>query len=111
MDPAKYKKISDYASLLIQQAETEEKDKEYAFAIEKYLKAVDVLLVMADASPNYPAWVRCTGKAESIQKKIKSLIALAALKEEKERANPQTSQIIAGSQAATPSPSTQSVRT
>ncbi len=82
MDPAKYKKLSDYAAVLIQQAETEEKSKEYTFAIEKYLKTVDVLLVMADAAPNHPAWLRCTTQAESIQKKVKTLIALASLQED-----------------------------
>lgn len=90
MDSTKYKKLSDYAALLTQQAEDEEKNKDYAFAIEKFLKTVDVLLVMADAAPNYLLWVQCTTRADSIQKKIKNLIALASLKEEKERQTPKS---------------------
>ena len=46
-------------------------------AIGTYLKLVDVLLVMADATPNYPYWVKCTTSAETYQKKIKTLIALS----------------------------------
>lgn len=88
MDPSKYKKLSDYAALLTQQAEAEEKSKDYAYAIEKYLKTVDVLLVMSEAAPNYPSWVQCTTRADSIQKKIKTLIALASLKEERESQTP-----------------------
>ncbi|HZW58053.1 MAG TPA: hypothetical protein VFF30_17310 [Nitrososphaerales archaeon] len=83
MDPSKYKKLEEYATLLIKQGEAEEKENEYAFAIEKYLKVVDVLLVMSDAAPNYTAWVQCTGKAETLQKKVKTLIALASIEKEK----------------------------
>ena len=61
----------------------EEKNQEYVEAIGTYLKLVDVLLVMADATPNYPYWVKCTTSAETYQKKIKILIALASLKQEK----------------------------
>ena len=86
MDPVKYKKLEDYVALLIKQGEKEEGDKEYSFAIGRYLKAVDVLIVMSESTPNYPTWVQCTTKAESYQKKIKSLIALAALQEQKDKA-------------------------
>ncbi|MHB8568133.1 MAG: hypothetical protein ACYC7D_12000 [Nitrososphaerales archaeon] len=77
--------MNEYAAALIQQAETEERNKEYAFAIEKYLKTVDVLLVMADSTPNYNSWVQCIAKVQNFQKKIKALIALAALQRDNER--------------------------
>ncbi len=83
MDAEKFKKLEDYVSTLGTKGAEEERNSEYAEAISTYLKLVDVLLVMADATPSYPYWVKCTTSAENYQKKIKSLIALAALKEEK----------------------------
>jgi hypothetical protein len=83
MDAAKFKKLEEYASTLGRKGAEEEKNQEYVEAIGTYLKLVDVLIVMADATPNYPYWVRCTTSAETYQKKIKTLIALASLKQEK----------------------------
>ncbi len=77
MDSAKFQKLKEYVNLLVRQGEACEKDKEYTLAIEKFLKVVDVLLIMADAAPNYPLWVQCTDKAQAFQKKIKNLIALS----------------------------------
>lgn len=84
MDAAKFKKLEDYVSTLGKKGAQEEKNQEYVEAIATYLKLVDVLLVMADATPSYPYWVKCTTSAETYQKKAKSLIALASLKQEKE---------------------------
>ena len=84
MDSAQFQKLKDYVNLLVKQGEACEKDKEYGLAIEKFLKVVDVLLIMADSSPNYPLWVQCTDKAQAFQKKIKNLIALASIEAEKE---------------------------
>ena len=89
MDAAKFKKLEEYAGTLGRKGAEEEKNQEYVVAIGTYLKLVDVLLVMADATPNYPYWVKCTTSAETYQKKIKSLIALASLKQEKARASTQ----------------------
>jgi len=83
MDAAKFKKLEEYASTLGRKGAEEEKNQEYVEAIGTYLKLVDVLIVMADATPNYPYWVKCTTSAETYQKKIKTLIALASLKQEK----------------------------
>lgn len=82
MDAAKFKKLQEYVSFLSKKGAEEEKNCDYAEAIPTYLKLVDVLIVMADAAPNHPIWVKCTDDAENYQKKIKSLIALAALKQE-----------------------------
>ena len=83
MDATKFKKLEEYASTLGKKGAEEEKNREYVEAIATYLKLVDVLLVMADATPNYPYWVKCTTSAETYQKKIKNLIALASLQQEK----------------------------
>ncbi len=86
MDAAKFKKLEDYVSTLGKRGAEEEKNGEYAEAIPTYLKLVDALIIMADAAPSYPSWVKCTTSAENYQKKIKSLIALAAVKQEKSEA-------------------------
>ncbi|MHB2037488.1 MAG: hypothetical protein ACYCPW_12220 [Nitrososphaerales archaeon] len=83
MDASKFKKLEEYASTLGKKGAEEEKNHEYVEAIQTYLKLVDVLLVMADATPNYPYWVKCTTSAETYQKKIKTLIGLAVLAQEK----------------------------
>jgi hypothetical protein len=88
MDSAKFQKLKDYVNLLVQQGDVYEKEKEYVMAIEKYLKVVDILLVMGDEAPNYPLWVQCTDKAQAFQKKIKNLIALASIEEEKKKLDP-----------------------
>ena len=89
MDAAKFKKLEEYASTLGRKGTEEEKRQEYVEAIGTYLKLVDVLIVMADATPNYPYWVKCTTSAETYQKKIKTLIALASLKQEKAQTSTQ----------------------
>jgi len=83
MDSVKFQRLKDYVNTLVQQGDQYEKEKEYEMAIEKYLKVVDVLLVMGDSAPNYPMWVQCTDKAEAFQKKVKNLIALASIQQEK----------------------------
>ncbi|MGI0090554.1 MAG: hypothetical protein ACREBS_02485 [Nitrososphaerales archaeon] len=89
MDVTKLKKLEDYAATLGKKGAEEEKNAEYAEAIPTYLKLVDVLIVMAEAAPNYPYWQKCTTSAENHQKKIRSLIALASLKQEKEQGQTQ----------------------
>ena len=83
MDSAKFQKLKDYVNVLVQQGASYEKDGEYELAIDKYLKVVDVLLVMGDSAPDYPMWVQCTDKAQAFQKKIKNLIVLASIEQEK----------------------------
>ena len=83
MEPAKLKKIEEYLSVLGKKGAEEESARDYSNAIPTYLKLVDVLLVMAEESPGYAYWVRCTTSAQSYQKKIKSLIAQASLKQQR----------------------------
>jgi len=73
-----------YVQYLEQKGAAEEKSGGYVEAIATYLKLVDVLLVLADAVPSYPDWVKCTTSASNYQKKVKSLIALASLKQKQE---------------------------
>jgi hypothetical protein len=77
--------MEGYVQYLEQKGSGEEKAGEYVDAITTYLKLVDVLLVFADAVPTYPQWVKCTTSASNYQKKVKSLIGLASLKQKQEQ--------------------------
>jgi hypothetical protein len=81
----KFRKLQNYVAYLGEKGAEDEKTGELVSAIATYLKLVDVLLVMADISPNYPLWVKCTSSAENYQKRIKLLIPKASLKEEEEK--------------------------
>ncbi len=76
--------MEGYVQHLEQKGNGEEKAGSYIEAIATYLKLVDVLLVFAEAVPSYPQWVKCTTSASNYQKKIRSLIALASLKQKQE---------------------------
>ena len=76
--------MEGYVQYLEQKGNGEEKAGSYVEAIATYLKLVDVLLVFAEAVPTYPEWVKCTTRASNYQKKIKSLIALASLRQKQE---------------------------
>lgn len=82
MDLTKFEKLEEYTSILGKKALDEEKNAEIEEAISTYLKLVDVLLVMAEVSPSYPCWVKCTTSAENYQKKIRTLITRVSLKKE-----------------------------
>ena len=82
LDSAQLKKLEDYVAHLIKKGAEEEKAEDYTEAIPTYLKLVDVLLVMADEAPNHPYWLKCTTAAETHQKKIRTLIAKASLKQQ-----------------------------
>lgn len=73
--------MEGYINYLEQKAQSEEKAEDYVEAIATYLKLVDVLLVYAEAVPAYPDWVKCTTKASGYQKKVKTLIAVASLRQ------------------------------
>ena len=76
--------MEGYVQYLEQKGNGEEKAGSYVEAIASYLKLVDVLLVFAEVVPSYPQWVKCTTTASNYQKKIKSLIALASLRQKQE---------------------------
>lgn len=78
MDPERSKKLEQLGITYLSLAEKFEKEKEYSLAIEKYLKVVDILLLLADSSADYPRWLKLTDKASSYQKKVKILISLAS---------------------------------
>jgi len=84
LNPAELKKLEGYVQYLEQRGAGEEKSQEYVDAIGTYLKLVDVLLVFAEGTPDYPQWVKCTTSASNYQKKIKILIALASKKQKEE---------------------------
>jgi hypothetical protein len=80
MDSGKYTKLLNYSLFLEKQGNQFEKENEETEAIPTYIKMVDVLLLLAEAAPDYPSWQRYTGKAESYQKRIKVLISKASAK-------------------------------
>jgi hypothetical protein len=92
VEAAKFKKLEEYASTLGKKGGEEEKSGDFAGAIPTYLKLVDVLLILADASPSYAYWVKCTTNAENYQKKIRQLIAKASLQMENNYEQPQKQQ-------------------
>ncbi|MDA4112275.1 MAG: hypothetical protein OK439_07015 [Thaumarchaeota archaeon] len=81
MNASELAKLDGYVSYLEKRAADEEKNSQFVDAIATYLKLVDVLLVLAEATPDYPRWLKCTNNAANHQKKIRSLIALASLKQ------------------------------
>jgi hypothetical protein len=80
MDSVRYRKLLDYASLLEKQGNKFESEGEEAEAISRYIKMVDVLLLLAEVAPDYPSWQKFTGKAESYQKRSRILISKASAK-------------------------------
>jgi hypothetical protein len=84
LDSVKFRKLKDYVNILVRQGDSYEKESDLSGAIQKFLKVVDVLLVMADIAPSYPDWLECVNKAQAFQKKIKSLLALASIERERE---------------------------
>ncbi|MDA4131344.1 MAG: hypothetical protein OK457_11285 [Thaumarchaeota archaeon] len=84
MNPADLGKLEGYVAYLDKKAVEEEKGGQFVDAIATNFKLVDVLLVLAEATTDYPKWLKCTNSASNHQKKIKSLIALASLKQKEE---------------------------
>ena len=101
LSPADLKKMEGYVQYLEEKGNGEEKAGSYIDAIATYLKLVDVLLVYAEAVPSYPQWVKCTTSASNYQKKIKSLIALASLRQKQEEENISAQPIMKQSSPAT----------
>jgi hypothetical protein len=83
MDSSKMAKLLDYAKLLAKEGEKAEKEENGEEAIPKYIKAVDILLLLAEAAPTYPDWTYFIQKAEFYQKRAKIVLAKASLKRQK----------------------------
>ena len=82
MEASKMAKLLDYAKLLAKQGETSEKNGEDEDAIPKYIKVVDILLLLAESAPTYPDWTNYVGKAEFYQKRTKILLAKVSMKKD-----------------------------
>jgi hypothetical protein len=76
------KKLLDYAKLLAKEGESLEKESNEEEAIPKYIKVVDILLLLAEAAPTYPEWTYYIQKAEFYQKRAKILLAGVSMKNE-----------------------------
>lgn len=72
---SKLKKIEWYAGQLITEAVAKEKSGSSEEAILSYLKASDILLVLAKDQDNYTIWRTYTDRADQCQRRAKLLIA------------------------------------
>ncbi len=79
-------KLLDYAKVLAKQGESLEKEGDNEEAIPRYIKVVDILLLLAESAPTYPEWMNYVSKAEYYQKRTKIALAKIAMyrKEENE---------------------------
>ncbi len=84
MDSPKMVKLLDYAKLLAKEGEGFERGGDYEEALPKYIKVVDILLLLADAAPTYPDWTNYIGKAEFYQKRAKMLITRISMTRDKD---------------------------
>jgi hypothetical protein len=74
---SKVKKFEWYSDFLMSQALSEEKSGSIQEAIRDYLKAADVLLLLAKDQEDYTLWKRYSDKAALCQQKVKQLVASA----------------------------------
>lgn len=72
---SKLKKIEWYAGQLITEAVTKEKSGSTEEAILNYLKASDLLLLLAKGQDNYSVWKAYADRATQCQQRAKTLIA------------------------------------
>ncbi len=82
IESSKVAKLLAYAKLLAKQGEVLEKDGQSEDAIPKYIKAVDILLLLADVAPTYPEWTKYVSKAEFYQKRTRAILTNLSLKRE-----------------------------
>jgi hypothetical protein len=74
MDAEKSKKLQQYAVVLNEQATEEEKNGKTEEASKKYLKLVDVFLVLAAEAQDHNTWQQYIRQAEVYQGRIRALI-------------------------------------
>ena len=73
MDASKVKKLQDYASFLVKQAESKELHGNSADAARDYVKLVDILLLLANEAKDQASWQQIIERVEFYQKKVKAL--------------------------------------
>lgn len=73
---SKLKKIEWYAGQLITEAVAKEKSGSTEEAVLNYLKASDILLLLAKGQENYTIWKTYADRATQCQQRAKTLIAL-----------------------------------
>jgi len=74
MDAEKNKKLQQYAVVLTEQAEGEEKSGKHDEAIKHYLKLVDVFLVLAAEAQDHNTWLQYIRQAEAYQSRTRALV-------------------------------------
>ncbi len=73
MDAGKIKKLQDYASFLVRQAESKESQGNKLDAARDYVKLVDIYLLLANETKDHPTWQQIIGRVEYYQKKVRLL--------------------------------------
>ncbi|HVB12208.1 MAG TPA: hypothetical protein VNE86_03680 [Nitrososphaerales archaeon] len=74
MDAEKNKKLQQYAVVLTEKAEGEEKSGKHDEAIKHYLKLVDVFLVLAAEAQDHNTWLQYIRQAEAYQSRTRALV-------------------------------------
>lgn len=72
--PNRLKKLEQYARSIVEQAVSKEKSGDIKLAVQYYLKAADILLVLAKNSRSYNDWNTYSEYAASYHRKINSLL-------------------------------------
>lgn len=70
----KAKKLEWYADMLASDAATKEKSGKIQDAIEDYLKAADILLLLTRNEADYSVWKRYSDKITTYQHKVRLLV-------------------------------------
>jgi hypothetical protein len=73
MDAGKIKKLQDYASFLVKQAESKESHGNKSDAARDYVKLVDIYLLLANEAKDHPTWQQIIDRVEYYQKKVRNM--------------------------------------
>lgn len=89
---SKVKKIELYAAHLVNEAVAKEKEGRFGDSIGDYLKAADLLLLLAKGTQDYSPWKTYSDRAIACQQRARVLIAKTKLAEEAKEAAPPPAQ-------------------
>jgi hypothetical protein len=72
--PDKMKMLEQYAISIVEKAVSMEKAGDLGLAVQYYLKAADILLIMSKNASSYNDWNACSERAASYHKKVRSML-------------------------------------
>lgn len=85
---SKLKKVELYATQLVNEAVTKEKQGRFGDSIVDYLQAADLLLLLAKSTQDYTPWKTYSDRAIMCQQRVRVLIAKKKLAEDAAAAQP-----------------------